>query len=87
MSQLAEELTAAKRRLTAAEEAITTLQQKFSQYSKSFTGTKAEYDTANNQGLIEVGTIVYILDDDDEENSGATSSILGTGVLGYMILG
>lgn len=87
MSQLAEELTAAKGRLTAAEEAITALQQNFQNILKTFVGTKEEYEEANKQGLIAVGTIVYILDGDEDINGGATSSILGQGVLGYMILG
>lgn len=87
VSQLAEELTAAKGRLTAAEEAITALQQNFQNILKTFVGTKEEYEEANKQGLIAVGTIVYILDDDEDINGGATSSILGQGVLGYMILG
>lgn len=63
-----------------------------SSYSKSFTGTFAEYETASANGLIPNGMIVYILDDDDDVVDepvvdDRTSSLLGTGVLGYMILG
>ena len=58
-------------------------------FNTTFVGTKAEYTTAYNAGNIPVGTIVVITDesDDDTENAGASSSILGTGVLGYMVLG
>lgn len=60
--------------------------------SVSFTGTFAEYETASANGLIPDGMIVYILDDDDEVIDepvvdDRTSSLLGVGVLGYMILG
>ena len=60
-------------------------------FSTAFIGTRAEYTAAYAAGHIPVGTIVIITDepdeDDEQANSGATSSILGTGVLGYMILG
>ena len=62
--------------------------------TSSFTGTYAEYETASANGLITNGMIVYILDDDeviDEPDVPAvddrTSSLLGVGVLGFMILG
>ena len=63
-------------------------------FNTTFVGTRAEYQVAYAAGKIPVGTIVYITDepdDDDEEfipdAGGATSSKLGVGVLGYMILG
>jgi hypothetical protein len=60
-----------------------------------FIGAMAEYQEANLNNLIPYGTLVYITDDgvvDDEdfylpELSVGTSSILGKGILGKMILG
>jgi hypothetical protein len=58
-------------------------------FNTTFVGTRAEYEAAYAANKIPVGTIVVITDepDDDTANVGASSSILGTGVLGYMILG
>ena len=60
-------------------------------FNTTFVGTRAEYNTAYAESKIPVGTIVVITDeaddDDETENAGASSSMLGTGVLGYMILG
>lgn len=63
--------------------------------SKIFIGTKAEYETANANGKIPINTLVIITDDETtsggsgsgDSSSTSTSSLLGTGVLGYMILG
>lgn len=51
-----------------------------------FIGTYDEYTAAYDNGLIAVGTIVLITDD-DEETSGTTTAKLGTAILGTMILG
>jgi hypothetical protein len=59
-------------------------------FNTTWVGTRAEYTEAYAAGNIPVGTIVVITDesdDDDTENAGATSAILGQGVLGYLILG
>lgn len=68
-------------------------------FNTTFVGTRADYDAAYAENKIPVGTIVVITDesdDEDTENSGSTggaesgtstSSLLGTGALGYMILG
>lgn len=59
---------------------------------KIFIGTYEEYNAANTAGNIQNNCIV-ILTDDNTSGSGSagsstsTSSLLGTGVLGYMILG
>lgn len=53
--------------------------------SKIFYGTQAEYDEANAAGNIAFGAIVIIVD--EEEKIDGTSSKLGDGVLGEMILG
>ena len=58
-----------------------------------FIGTYAEYETAYANGEIPNNTFVIITDDESDDGSGgdnvstSTSSLLGTGVLGYMILG
>lgn len=49
-----------------------------------FIGTTAEYEAQKD--TIPEGAIVIITDDNDSA-ADSTSSILGTGVLGYMILG
>jgi hypothetical protein len=60
-----------------------------SSFNTTFIGTRAEYESAYAAGKIPVGTIVVITDEDDteQENADLTSSLLGTGVLGHMILG
>lgn len=65
--------------------------------SKIFIDTYANYETAYANGEISNGTLVIIVEDDvdigDIDGTGgsspsaSTSSLLGTGVLGYMILG
>ena len=58
--------------------------------SKIFVGTYAEYQTADVNGKIPVGALVILTDDatsGGESSSTSTSSKLGTGALGYMILG
>lgn len=57
-----------------------------------FVGTPEEYSIAYANGQIAVGALVIILDNEgdngeNDNNSDATSSILGKGVLGQMILG
>lgn len=51
-----------------------------------WSGTYAEYQVADAAGLIAIGTIVCITDDDSAA-SGATTAVLGTAVLGAMVLG
>lgn len=62
--------------------------------SKIFIGTYAEYETANVNGDVPINTLVIITDDESfngsssgDNTSTSTSSKLGEGVLGYMILG
>lgn len=71
--------------------------------ARIFIGTYAEYQAANANNSIPVNTIVILTDDNGESSGGnngsgdsgdsgensptATSSKLGEGVLGYMILG
>lgn len=54
---------------------------------KIFIGTYSEYQTAYANNKIAIGAIVIITDDENNSSSISTSSLLGTGVLGYMILG
>jgi len=67
-------------------------------FNTTWIGTREEYEAANSENKIPVGTIVVITDEvdedinddtgnDDDINADATSSILGVGVLGQMILG
>lgn len=84
-------LTSLDERLDVVEEEYATeefVQQRF------FVGTIEEYNTAWANGEIAVGALVIILDDElnedngeNDNNSDATSSILGKGVLGQMVLG
>lgn len=53
--------------------------------SKMFYGTQTEYEAAYAAGKIAVGALVVIAD--DEEKTDGTSSKLGEGVVGEMILG
>lgn len=53
--------------------------------SKIFIGTSAEYQVACANNQIPINTLVIITD--DETSAGSTSSKLGEGVLGHMILG
>ena len=60
--------------------------------NRIFIGTKEQYKTANKNNQIPINTIVILTDDEDLnggsiDDSTVTSSLLGTGVLGYMILG
>lgn len=63
--------------------------------SKIFIGTRLEYEAANADGKIPVGTLVIFTDDiilngdssEGETGSTSTSPMLGTGALCYMILG
>ena len=60
-------------------------------YNPIWSGTYAEYLVADAAGLIPVGTIVCLTDDEgtsDGDNAGiSTTSALGVARLGYMILG
>jgi hypothetical protein len=53
--------------------------------SRVFIGTQAEYDSAYANNNIAVGALVIILD--GSESSSDTISLLGTAILGKMILG
>ena len=53
--------------------------------SRIFIGTQAEYDSAYANNNIAVGALVIILD--GSESSSDTISLLGTAILGKMILG
>lgn len=69
------------------------LEDKYLQKSMVFTGTYDEYLAADAEDLIPIGCVVYILEEEEDEPivppivDDATSSLLGTGKLGYMILG
>jgi hypothetical protein len=60
-----------------------------------FIGTTAEYNAADANGEIAVGSIVIITDDESSSGGGSggttdtdsTSAVLGVAVLGQMILG
>lgn len=52
-----------------------------------FVGTDAEYKAADAAGLVPIGTIVIITDDENSTAGGGTSPKLGEGILGLMILG
>lgn len=54
--------------------------------TRLFVGTRGQYQLAYDQGRVPVGTIV-ILTEDFVIDGDETSSILGVGVLGHMILG
>lgn len=51
-----------------------------------FIGTQEDYDAANSAGNIKTGSLVIILDPSELEESTITA-LLGTGILGKMILG
>lgn len=53
--------------------------------SRLFIGTQEEYNNAYNTGKVQVGALVIILE--EGENSNDTIALLGTGILGKMILG
>ena len=65
--------------------------------SKLFIGTYEEYEAANANSEIPINALVIITDDEtssggsggssSDSTSTSTSSLLGTGALGYMILG
>lgn len=56
--------------------------------AKVFIGTQSEYDIAYANGKIGVGALVIILDGSETEEGGATiSALLGTAILGQMLLG
>ena len=54
--------------------------------SKVFIGTKSQYQTAYSENKISTGALVIILEQDELETSTVTS-LLGTAILGKMILG
>lgn len=51
-----------------------------------FIGTQEDYNTANSAGKIKTGSLVIILDPNELEESTVTA-LLGTAILGKMILG
>jgi hypothetical protein len=53
--------------------------------SKMFIGTQEEYDIAYADGKISVGALVIIIDESEQQND--VISLLGTAILGKMILG
>lgn len=56
--------------------------------SKIFIGTQDEYDIAYTEGKIGIGALIIILEDSENEEGGATiSALLGTAILGKMLLG
>lgn len=56
--------------------------------SKIFIGTQDEYDIAYTEGKIGIGALVIILEDSENEEGSATiSALLGTAILGKMLLG
>lgn len=56
--------------------------------SRVFVGTREEYDTAYGEGKIAMGALIIILDGRETEEGGATiSALLGTAILGQMLLG
>lgn len=62
--------------------------QRITDSNKVFIGTQAEYDNAYSEGRISIGTLVIILDENENTGSDVSvSSLLGTGILGKMILG
>ena len=54
--------------------------------SKVFIGTRTEYDIAYAAGSVGIGALVIILDENEMETSTVTA-LLGTAVLGKMLLG
>ena len=54
--------------------------------SRVFVGTRTEYDTAYAAGSVGTGDLVIILDENEMETSTVTA-LLGTAVLGKMLLG
>lgn len=52
---------------------------------KLFVGTQSEYDAAYAEGKVKVGALVIILDGSESVND--TIALLGTAVIGRMILG
>jgi hypothetical protein len=55
--------------------------------SRVFIGTKSEYDIAYSEGRIGIGALVIILDGSETEGGATISALLGTGILGKMLLG
>ena len=51
-----------------------------------FIGTQEDYDAANSAGKIKTGSLVIILDPNELEESTVTA-LLGTAILGQMLLG
>lgn len=69
--------------------ALNNLNQRIQDVStKVFIGTEEEYNTAYAEGKIAMGALVIILDGGETEEGGTTiSALLGTGILGKMLLG
>lgn len=69
--------------------ALNNLNQRIQDVStKVFIGTEEEYNTAYADGKIATGALVVILDGSETEEGGTTiSALLGTAILGKMLLG
>jgi hypothetical protein len=69
--------------------ALNNLNQRIQDVStKVFIGTEEEYNTAYAEGKIAMGALVIILDGGETEEGGTTiSALLGTAILGQMLLG
>ena len=61
------------------------VQEQIDDFIKIFIGTQEQYDTANSEGRIPVGALVIIVDNEADVES--TLAILGSAVLGQVILG
>ena len=72
----------------ASQVSIDNIQTQLDNLIRIFIGTREAYETANANGEIPVNAIVIITDDETPGGSSdQTSSVLGKGVLGYLILG
>lgn len=60
--------------------------EKLKNQSGVFIGTQEDYDAANSAGKIKIGSLVIILDPSELEESTVTA-LLGTGIIGKLILG
>lgn len=55
--------------------------------SKLFVGTRSAYNMAYEEGKIQNGTLIVITEEDDIIDENLTTAILGSAILGKMILG
>jgi hypothetical protein len=68
-------------------EKITKYIDEHSAHQNVFIGTKDEYNAAYTEGKIPVGALVIILNENELNSSEQVTALLGTGILGKMILG